>query len=90
MSPDCSWNIRVELSTQPYYCCVLGMLGAVGLWAFTGVRLTDQPHWAVALAVIGLYGLFFGVAFAVGVLLHRMAGAKGRDVAFEPKLTNNE
>merc|ERR1711964_673960 len=50
------WTCLVELSTQPYYLGVLGMLGAVGVWAFTGVNIVDSyPAWGVALIVLGLY-----------------------------------
>ena len=67
-----AWNIRVELSTQPYYCCVLGMLGAVATWAFTGVNIAEALPSTPLLgaAVVAFYVVSFVLAFGVGMMLH--------------------
>ena len=67
------WNLRVELSTQPFYMCVMGMFGAVATWAVTGINIVKDfsTYWMISSLFIW-YGLYFLFAFVVGELLHRV------------------
>ena len=66
-----AWSWRVELSTQPYYVCVLGMLGVTGIWAITGVNVAVTfSTMAVIGTVMGCYAFTFALSFAVGTMLH--------------------
>jgi len=70
LGPDGKWSMLVELSTQPWYVCVYGMLGSVAVWAVSGVNLGEE-HWAVvALACLGLYLGGFGLGALLGAALH--------------------
>ena len=56
LGPNGTFSWKVELSTQPYYLCVMGMLGTVAIWAFSGVNLAHDVHpGAAAGCLIGLW-----------------------------------
>ena len=70
--PRGEWNLLVELSTQPYYLCVLGMLGPVLIWGVSGYNVVrDVPVWGVVLCVLGSFLGLFIVAILGGSLLHQ-------------------
>ncbi len=87
MGPAGAWNIRVELSTQPYYCCVLGMLGCVGIWAASGVNVAvELPAWALVLTVLASYVVLFAAAFGLSPPpgWHEWPGGPGATVQSSP------
>jgi hypothetical protein len=65
LGPHGSFSWKVELSTQPYYLCVTGMLGTVLIWAVPGVNLAHDVHPAAAAACIVGFWLAFMAAMAV-------------------------
>ena len=81
MGQQGSWNWRVELSTQPYYCCVLGMLGTVATWSFAGVNVADEcAGWALALLVLAYYAVGFAIVFVWGKLLFALTNGAYADL----------
>ena len=73
MGPGGAWNIRVEASTQPYYACVLGMLGAVLLWGALGINVaTALPTPWLVVFVLGAYAALFIVVLLIGRLLNAL------------------
>ena len=81
MGQQGAWNWRVELSTQPYYCCVLGMLGAVATWAFGGVNVADElAGWALVLLVLAYYAVGFATVFVWGKLLFALTNGAYADL----------
>ena len=66
-----NWNIRVELSTQPYYVCVLGMFGATLIWGLTGYNVSELPLGQLGGVIIGSYLALFAVVLGIGSVLHR-------------------
>ena len=57
----------MELTTQPYYCCVLGQFGAVLAWAVTGTNVVAELSiWSLVLFVVLSYATLFVSAGIVG------------------------
>ena len=83
--PGGAWNILVELSTQPYYLCVLGQFGAVFAWAATGFNVGEQSWLVQALFIFASYTVLFVAAFLLGEVLNRATAH-----AYEPGGSRSE
>jgi len=59
MGPGGAWNIKVELSTQPYYICVTAMLGATFFWSCTGINVVDALSLPLLVGFVPLAWLVF-------------------------------
>lgn len=71
--PAGAWNIRVEISTQPYYACIMGELGAVLVWALLDINVAESlSTLSLTGFVLAAYGIVFVAVFALGKMLHSL------------------